>query len=135
VRCAADIPRRLLIVDDDASLRQILAWCFEDRGYRVWTAGDCVEALELARDAAPAYALLDYHLPDGNGHHLSRRLLERLPRLVSVLMSADPSAALADIHEPLFARSFVQKPIRLARIETLFDDPGPVRSTAARQLK
>jgi ActR/RegA family two-component response regulator len=120
VRCAADIPRRLLIVDDDASLRQMLTWCFEDRGYRVWTAASSGEALALAPEVEPAYALLDYHLPDGTGHRLSKALWQSIPRLVSVLMSGDRSAALADLDEPLLARAFVQKPIRLAQIDSLF---------------
>ena len=117
--------RRLLIVDDDTSLRQMLAWCFEDRGYRVWTAGGSREALAVAGEVQPAYALLDYHLPDGDGHRLDRLLRQCLPRLVSVLMSGDRSAALADLDEPCLARAFVQKPIRPAQVDSLFADAGP----------
>jgi hypothetical protein len=94
----------------------------------------------VAGEVEPAYALLDYHLPDGTGHRLAQSLSARLPRLTTVLMSADPGAALPDLAglaEPLPARGFVQKPIRLAQIDSLFGTPAqdPGTSCAAGEMR
>ena len=87
------VSQKLLIVDDDHSLRQILCWAFEDLGYRVWGATDCREAASRAAAMSFDFALLDYRLPDGDGHALSRTLARILPKLHSVLMSAERGAA------------------------------------------
>ncbi|MDJ0741614.1 MAG: response regulator [Gammaproteobacteria bacterium] len=113
--------RKLLIVDDDASLRQILAWGFEDLGYAVWTAASCRQAAAIARRVAFDCALLDFWLPDGTGHALSLELAERLPQARIVLMSGNRSAAVADIDEPPAAAAFVDKPVQLGRLNRFFD--------------
>lgn len=84
-----DTRKRLLIVDDDDALCQMLAWAFEDLGYQVERAPDCCEGERRIRHFAYDVILLDYHLPDGNGDALMRRLrgLQRNARWG--LMSAD----------------------------------------------
>ena len=67
----APIERLILVVDDDASLREIAMLLLVDKGYGVVAAADAQEALELI-DAHPAIALLftDLQMPgllDGYG--------------------------------------------------------------------
>lgn len=112
--------RRLLIVDDDRSLRQILAWGFADKGYAVSTAGSREEAVAKARLIDFDFALLDYRLPDGDGHRLSAELVERLPELRVVLMSADRASAATTIRDQSVAMAIVEKPVRLASLDRLF---------------
>ncbi len=57
----ADTSRKLLIVEDDASLRGQLRWCFD--GYEVLEAGDRETALKQVRKYNPAVVLLDLGLP------------------------------------------------------------------------
>jgi two-component system response regulator RegA len=59
--------RTLLIVDDDAPLRDRLARAMERRGFVVRTAGGVTEGIEVARSFRPAYAVVDLRLEDGNG--------------------------------------------------------------------
>lgn len=113
--------RKLLIVDDDRSLRTILGWGFEDMGYRVWTAADCREAMTTAARVAFDCALLDYRLPDGNGHRLSSELQRRQPGLMVVLMSADRGAAVAEINDEPAAAAFVEKPVLPTRLDAFFN--------------
>ena len=64
----ADIAdRSLLIVDDDAPLRNRLARAMEQRGFTVVSAASVAEGLEASGTAPPAYAVVDLRLEDGNG--------------------------------------------------------------------
>lgn len=57
----------LLIVDDDAVFRGQLVRAMENRGFTVVAAESLAEARSLARAEAPAYAIVDMRLEDGNG--------------------------------------------------------------------
>ena len=60
-------PRSLLIVEDDAPLRTRMARAMEKRGYDVVTAESVTAATEMTRRVAPAFAVVDMRLGDGNG--------------------------------------------------------------------
>jgi DNA-binding response OmpR family regulator len=57
----------VLIVDDDGSIRTMLAFVFDDAGYRVVEAADGREALEVLRTEPPALMVLDLMMPDVDG--------------------------------------------------------------------
>lgn len=57
----------LLIVDDDAAFRTRLARAMEKRGFQVATAESLATGMALAQTVAPAFAILDLRLGDGNG--------------------------------------------------------------------
>ena len=79
-----NLPRRLLVVDDDPALLQMMCWTFSDMGYLVEAAASCDEAIRLASTQVFEFALVDYHLPDGNGLELMERLSKQQPDLRSV---------------------------------------------------
>lgn len=62
-----DGPKSLLILDDDAPLRNRLARAMESRGFEVITAETVTEGIALAQQTPPAYAVLDMRLTDGSG--------------------------------------------------------------------
>src|ERR1700759_734755 len=57
----------ILIVDDEADIRDSLEAILREEDYTVTTAGTAAEALELLRDADYQAVLLDIWLPDGDG--------------------------------------------------------------------
>lgn len=57
----------VLVVDDDASIRTLLAFVFHDEGYEVTEAADGREALEVLRRSPPALMILDLMMPDVDG--------------------------------------------------------------------
>jgi len=67
VEQAETADRSLLIVDDDAPLRNRLARAMEQRGFTVVSAASVAEGLEASGTAPPAYAVVDLRLEDGNG--------------------------------------------------------------------
>lgn len=72
------MPKHILLVDDDALLRQSLAFNLERAGLRVSTAANAEDALALARTDPPDLVLLDIGLPGMDG-------LEALPQFRDVL--------------------------------------------------
>jgi PAS domain S-box-containing protein len=66
--------RRVLIVDDNADARDVLASALPLLGYEAVTAGDGATALALAVQVHPSIALLDIGLPAMDGYELARRL-------------------------------------------------------------
>ena len=67
--------RTILIVDDDPSIRRLIAATLEDvSGYRMTEAGDGLQAVERARDARPEIVFLDIDMPNLNGIETCRRM-------------------------------------------------------------
>lgn len=58
---------QVLVVDDDASIRTLLAFIFHDEGFDVVEAADGREALEVLRTSPPALMLLDLMMPEVDG--------------------------------------------------------------------
>jgi CheY-like chemotaxis protein len=64
---------RVLVVDDDAGIRSIVAELLEDEGCTVGTAGDGLKHSNAPRKAPPAAILLDLMMPVLDAWGLSRR--------------------------------------------------------------
>ena len=68
------VSRRVLLVEDDALLRDAFQLLLQDAGYEVAEAGSGAEALIAVRTARPDLILLDMGLPDMNGLDVAREL-------------------------------------------------------------
>ena len=71
---AQDEQRTILVVEDDAPLRDTLAYNLRAEGYQVLTASDGVTALEIARQKPVSLVLLDLMLPRLDGLEVCRQL-------------------------------------------------------------
>ncbi len=89
---------RILVVEDDAGLRQLLRALLEAEGYRVVEAETAARALVEARSHKPDAVLADLGLPDRDGQVVIRRIREFSPVPIIVLsartMEADKILAL-----------------------------------------
>jgi DNA-binding response OmpR family regulator len=105
----------ILLVEDDMSLGQILCWILSRSGYSVQWATNAAAALrELER--APAVALLDLHLPDGNGVDLAALLRARYPGLPMLLMTGCPFRLRDRPEEARYFRQVLTKPLELPEL-------------------
>ena len=76
----------VLLVEDDALLRQAFKILLEDAGYRVSEAGSASEALEVAGQETPAVVVLDMGLPDRPGLDVARELrLQEATREIPII--------------------------------------------------
>ena len=70
----SDPARTLLVVDDDADVRRLLAEILSSQGYQVLQAENPAEALRVARATARIHLLVtDFSMPGGNGLDLTRK--------------------------------------------------------------
>lgn len=109
--------RRILIIEDDLALSQMLALHFEDQGAEVLTADRCEAGLAQADEAPFDLIMLDQQLPDGNGIDLLPRLLERQPRVPVIMMTGRHDLELAIQAIKLGAADFVHKPLKTATLQ------------------
>jgi two-component system, NtrC family, response regulator PilR len=82
----------LLIVDDEASLRDLLAVMFEDEGNHVETAASIAEARAALHKSEPDLVLCDLMLPDGSGLDLLREIKEKTPLIPVIMITAHESS-------------------------------------------
>ena len=113
---------RILIVEDDASVREALAIFLEGEGYAVVEAGDGAEALARLRTNEPVgLILLDLMMPVMNGWEF-RDAQTRDPRLASipvVVITADNSAVQKAAHAGV--AGFLLKPLEFPELLTYVD--------------
>jgi len=129
---------RILIIEDDPGLQQMLALHFEDRGHQVRAAADIAEGEHLAQAAAFDLILLDQQLPDGAGIDLLPRLLTASPDTNIVMMTGQHDLELAIRAIKAGAADFVHKPLKSATLQATVDkvlalnhrEPGPIEGTA-----
>ena len=101
----------ILVVDDEPSIRQLIARILERQGHRVIICGDAVAA--LAVEDPIDLLIVDYVLPNVNGRELTEKFRERQPALPVILMSGYlPSPDLA----PPPPSAFMQKPMRTTMV-------------------
>ncbi len=102
---------RILVVDDEASARSGLEKLFKQSGYDVSTAGDGVQALEVASERAPDVVVTDLNMPNMDGMTLLTKLREQDPDLPVIVTTAfgDVNAAVNAMRQG--AADFITKPI------------------------
>jgi two-component system OmpR family response regulator len=79
---------RVLVVDDEPTLSELLSMALRNEGWQVRTAGDGSSALRLARQFKPDAVVLDVMLPDVDGLEVLRRLRGHAPNVPVLFLTA-----------------------------------------------
>jgi two-component system, OmpR family, response regulator len=79
---------RLLVVDDEPNIRELLSASLRYAGFDVVTASDGREAVQVAEQARPDLMLLDVMLPDMDGFAVASRLRAAGRRIPAVFLTA-----------------------------------------------
>ena len=83
-----NIMNKVLIIDDEAQIRKLLARMMELEGYEVCQATDCRSGLKQIEVSSPEVVLCDVRLPDGNGVDLVLKIKKQFPQTEVVLLTA-----------------------------------------------
>ncbi len=84
----SDPYRRVLVVEDEATLRKVIARNLSARGFDVGEAGTAAQAVESACRSKPDLLLLDINLPDKSGWDVMRELRLRGNEVPTIVVSA-----------------------------------------------
>jgi two-component system nitrogen regulation response regulator NtrX len=113
----------VLVVDDEADIRELVSGVLEDEGYAVRTAADSSSALEALADRRPSMVLLDVWLQGSklDGLQLLQEIKGRDPTLPVLLISGHGNldTAVAAVREG--AVDFIEKPFEAERLIYLVD--------------
>ncbi len=83
------MPERILVVEDEISLQETLAYNLSKQGYTVETVGDGAAALDLARQSHPDLIILDIMLPGMDGFEVCRVLRQEMSTPILMLTARD----------------------------------------------
>ena len=116
MRRADGNPIRILVVDDEAVLAEMVSMALRYEGWDIATAGDGAAALAAARELRPDAVVLDVMLPDMSGLEVLAKLREQAPELPVLLLTAKD--ALEDRIAGLTAGGddYVTKPFSLEEV-------------------
>ncbi|HWC82415.1 MAG TPA: response regulator transcription factor [Pseudonocardiaceae bacterium] len=88
LRRADGQPVRVLVVDDEATLAELVTMALRYEGWDVRSAGDGAGAVKLAREFRPDVVVLDIMLPDLDGLEVLRRMRTEAPHLPVLFLTA-----------------------------------------------
>jgi two-component system, OmpR family, response regulator MprA len=104
---------RILVVEDDADIRDLLDGLLTDEGYEVTLASDGVDALELVATLRPDLILLDVGLPRLDGPSFCRAYREGDGRAPVLLISAADPTKIDEAVDACGAAGYIAKPFEV----------------------
>ena len=107
---------RVMVVDDEPSLAELMASVLRYEGWEVRTTGDGLSAVRTGREFRPDAVVLDVMLPDLGGLEVLRRLRTELPRMCVLFLSARDSVEDRIAGITAGADDYVTKPFSLEEV-------------------
>jgi two-component system, OmpR family, response regulator len=128
---------RLLVVDDEKTILELLSGSLRFAGFDVMTAASGTEALRAAAASRPDLILLDVMMPDGDGFEVVRRMRESGPSIPVIFVTARDGVRERVAGLALGGDDYITKPFSLdevlERIRAVLRRTG--RAAAARRLR
>ncbi len=110
---------KILLVDDEKSILDLMSSFLGDLGYEVGTAATVAEGLQKAETLSPELILLDVHLPDGTGLDLLKVVMTTQPGVSVVMITANVDLKVAVEAIQRGAEDYLAKPLNLEELELL----------------
>ena len=107
---------RILVVDDDESIRNTVKAILEDEGYIVDLAATGMEAIKRTEETAYNVALLDIRLPDMEGVELLKLMKDAVPRTRKIMVTGYPSMQNAVAALNKNADAYLIKPVDIEKL-------------------
>jgi CheY-like chemotaxis protein len=92
--------KTILCIDDDDGMLGYQKALLERRGYKVLTAASARQGLRIAAACAIAAVIVDYHMPEMNGHEVATEIKRLTPQVPIIMLSSDegiPEQALTGV--------------------------------------
>jgi PAS domain S-box-containing protein len=108
-----DDGQTVLVVDDDETLRELIADTLRGEGYRLMTARDGLEALDRVEAEPPALILLDWMMPRLDGAGFATELRRRFPEVAVPILVMTAGGVAQARAASIDADGFIAKPFEL----------------------
>ena len=112
---------KILVIDDDDAMREVIAMRLEDWGYGVATAENGVEGEEKVRSMNPDIVISDVVMPEVSGMELLRVLKSDNPTRPIILVTAQATVDLAVEAMKQGAHDFITKPIDYSKLKIILE--------------
>ena len=109
-------PLKILIVDDEATIREILQELLQYEGYSTKTADSGITALSVIGEFKPHVVLLDIHMPDMDGFQCLQQIKENYPAIEVLMISAFASGETGKKSLELGAYDYMDKPVNFEHL-------------------
>ncbi|MGD0496233.1 MAG: response regulator [Candidatus Bathyarchaeia archaeon] len=114
---------RILVVDDDKSIRKTLEAILKGEGYYVQTAENGKQAIEKTSSSYYNLALIDIRLPDMEGTELLTRMKDTTPKMRKIIITGYPSLQNAVEALNREANAYILKPFDVKKVlETIREE-------------
>ncbi|MBL4935969.1 response regulator [Clostridium sp. YIM B02515] len=117
--------KKVLVVDDTKSIKQLLTTCLEFSGYEVFTANNGIEALELLKNQKVDLIFLDIKMPEISGTEVLRRIRGLGIETPVIIMTAFGTVKNAVECTKLGAVAYLQKPFTAEKVRHLLIEVEP----------
>ena len=107
---------RILVIDDDESIRNSLAAILRDEGYEVDVASNGREALQKSEETVYNLALIDIKLPDMEGIDILTRMKDTVPKVRKIMLTGFPSVQNAIEAVNRKADAYLVKPVEVEKL-------------------
>jgi len=107
---------RIIIIDDDESIRKILSTILQEEGYTVDTANTGKEGIRKTNDNCFNLALIDMKLPDIEGIDLLLKIKDTTPRMRKIIITGFPTIQNAMEAVNRRADAFILKPFEVEKV-------------------
>ena len=114
---------KILIVDDEANVREVLAVFLEGLGFEVAQVSNGTMVLPGVREHHPDLVLCDLVMPGINGLQALRQLRQEFPEQKVIMMSGMQEEEAAKEAKALGAIDYIAKPVSLDRLENEYIRP------------
>jgi DNA-binding NtrC family response regulator len=108
---------RVMVVEDDATLRETLAELLEIWGYQAATASDGIDALKKMRSFRPRVVISDLQMPRMGGMKLLQAVRDSFPDVSCIIVTGERSAENASQASAVGAFDLLEKPIDPLRLQ------------------
>lgn len=109
--------KRILVVDDENAIREMLKRFLSKKGYEVFEADNGDDAVRIVKEKDPLIVLLDIRMPNADGVDVLTRIKEVKKDVGVIMITAVSETAIAERCMELGAFDYITKPISLQYLE------------------
>lgn len=113
---------KLLVIDDELSMREVLSIMLTKENYEVLSAADGEEGIRLVREAQPRVVLVDIRLPGINGLQVLSEIRRMDPQIPVIMVTAISDLKVAREAEKKGAFGYIVKPFTFWEIKSVIQE-------------